>query len=110
MLPFSSVSTHNTLYLQNNGFTQHVLTFGIKFSFFCQCHAVCLSEDVILPVAGYPTSQPSQSEAALPALLEARSVAVLTAGTDPGHHDAIDIKGSTEWVTSMSLRQKLELL
>lgn len=61
------------------------------------------------PVAGRPTSQPSQSEAALPALLKAGSIAVLTAGADSGHHDAVNVYGGTEGVTDVPLRHKLEL-
>lgn len=63
-----------------------------------------------LPVTGDPTSQPNQSETALPALLEARGVAVLTARTEPGHHQSIDVQGDAEWETSVPLRDKVELL
>lgn len=61
-------------------------------------------------MTGHPTSQPRQAEAALPALLKARSVAVLAAGADPGHNHAVHIQGDTEGETSVSLRNKLELL
>lgn len=67
-------------------------------------------ETTIEPVTGYPTSQPNQPEAALPALLEAGSIAVLAARTEPGHHDAVNIQGDAERETSVSLRDKLELL
>lgn len=63
-----------------------------------------------LPVTGDPTSQPNQSEAALPALLEAGGVAILTARTEPGRHQSINGQGDAEWETSVSLRDKLELL
>lgn len=69
-----------------------------------------LPEFEIWPVAGQPTSQPGQSEAALPALLEAGSVAVLAAGTDSGHHDAVNVQRSTEGEASVPLRDELELL
>lgn len=62
------------------------------------------------PVAGDPAGQPGQPEAALPALLEARSVTVLAAGADPGHRQAVHIQGHTEGEASVSLGDKLEPL
>lgn len=67
-------------------------------------------ETTIEPVTGYPTSQPNQPEAALPALLKAGGIAVLAARTEPGHHDAVNVQGDAERETSVSLRDKLELL
>lgn len=61
-------------------------------------------------MTGCPTSQPRQAEAALPALLKTWSVAVLAAGADPGYDDAVHVQGDTEGETSVSLRNKLELL
>lgn len=60
-------------------------------------------------MTGHPTSQPRQAEAALPALLKTRSVAILAAGADPGHNDAIHIQGDAEGEASVSLRNKLKL-
>lgn len=62
------------------------------------------------PVAGDPTGQPAQPEAALPALLEAGGVAVLAARADPGRHHAVNVQGGAEGETSVPLRHKLELL
>lgn len=86
-----------------------VLT-GTNFQIFCQCCAVRASEEEIEPVTGCPARQPRQPEAALPALLEAGSVAVLAAGADPRRHDAIDVQGGAEGEASVSPRDKLELL
>lgn len=61
-------------------------------------------------MTGCPTSQPRQAEAALPALLKTRSVAVLAAGADPGYSHAVHVQGDTEGEASVSLRKKLELL
>lgn len=67
-------------------------------------------ETTMEPDTGDPTSQPNQPEAALPALLKARGIAVLAAGTEPGHHDAIKVQGDAERETSVPLRDELELL
>lgn len=71
--------------------------------------AACV-ETAIEPVTGYPTSQPNQPEAAPPALLKAGGISVLAARTEPGHHDAVTVQGDAERETSVSLRDKLELL
>lgn len=80
------------------------------FSIICQASTHQVPEDGTWPVTGYPTSQPSQSEAAPSALLEAGSVAVLTAGAEPGHHDAVNVQRDAKRISSVSLRHKLELL
>ena len=61
-------------------------------------------------MAGQTSGEPGQPEAAPLALLEARGVAVLAAGADPGGHQAVDVHGGAEGVPPVSLGQELELL